>query len=433
MHQANPGVNISNLLNRDDSNSYNLSSFASRASPPLDSKNMATATVGHMPGMVSALHHSSAEAQSQELPRPYKCPLCEKAFHRLEHQTRHIRTHTGEKPHACQFPGCTKRFSRSDELTRHSRIHNNPNSRRSNKSHNIAALHSYAQDQAISSALMPPPSHYASQSAPASKINSPNTSPPSSWSSYNATSTPSSHSSLNPSTHNSPHNSPNSISILANAASQVEQRDAGQSPSQPTSSSIPRHLNPHSHHHHPYAHMRTSDPNHRLPSLPGLSHYALSHRSASHSRSRPTSPNSSTAPSSPTFSHDSLSPTPDHTPLATPSHSPRLKPYGAVASKGAYEGSVHLPGLRHLSIAQAPALSPMEPNTGATGEDGNPYSNRVVGKNGPPGWTGGYSPKNRSGCTGTLTEILNQPTGETRKLPAPQAPKIAVQELLNPQ
>jgi zinc finger protein CreA/MIG len=155
-------------------------------------------------------------------------------------------------------------------------------------------------------------------------------------------------------------------------------------------------------------------PYHSGGRLPGLSQYAFASQpmSRSHShedddpyahrmtkKSRPGSP-MSTAPPSPTFSHDSASPTPDHTPLATPAHSPRLRPHGF--------SDVQLPHLRHLSLAHVPALAPMEPSTNMDQP---------------------YVPSQSSGLR--IGDIISKQDGAQRKLPVPQVPKVAVQDLLN--
>ncbi|KAF2198677.1 hypothetical protein GQ43DRAFT_148020 [Delitschia confertaspora ATCC 74209] len=409
MQASTSPVGFSNLLNPDNTAADERSRPHTPTSAPTTATStpqptMATAAVSLMAPLLQSAQ-AAHDDQRQDLPRPYKCPLCEKAFHRLEHQTRHIRTHTGEKPHACTFPGCSKRFSRSDELTRHSRIHNNPNSRRGNKQHAAAAAAAAAagmMDSGSSLAhIMPPPSKPISRSAPSSNLGSPNVSPPHSFSNYSSNF----HSDLsNYRTVNSNSNSPNGYSrnmgnmeLLADAASRLEQRHPG-----PQAFS---HVNRHFHSYQPYNGAR----------LPGLQQYAYSSQpmSRSHSheeedqyshrmtkKSRPGSP-LSTAPPSPTFSHDSCSPTPDHTPLATPAHSPRLRPHG-------YNDNVTLPHLRHLSLQHVPALAPMEPS---------PQSDQP------------YVPSQTSGLR--IVDIISKSDGAQRKLPVPQLPKVAVQDLLN--
>lgn len=445
---------LSHLLNRENSPAQQQTSTFTTSSPsyaypdPTAHPNPMAAAAMTMP-----MGHSmqNQDEHRPDLPRPYKCPLCDKAFHRLEHQTRHIRTHTGEKPHACQFPGCTKRFSRSDELTRHSRIHNNPNSRRGNKQHHAVAAAAVQagmfDQQAIQqlnqqalqmnqisqltqlnqmnqsnqmgqmNQMMPPPPK-ASMSAPNSQLSSPNVSPPHSYATYS--SNPGSYITRNVSGDISPAASnfhrPMDINLLATAASQVE-RENSQIPNQHLSLPTRHQYGSHPYHAHPYS-------TGRLPSLSSY-HYSSNptsqpmSRSHSHEdddshratkKSRPGSPIGSTAPPSPSFSHESTSPTPDHTPLATPSHSPRLRPQY-------FHNGVQLPTLHHLSLQHQPppALAPVEPSA-----DGQQP----------------YIPQNHSGLR--ISEIMEAGDGAQRKLPVPMVPQskdgnyMKVSELMNP-
>ena len=428
-----------------------------------------------------AVAMQNSDEHRPDLPRPYKCPLCEKAFHRLEHQTRHIRTHTGEKPHGCQFPGCTKRFSRSDELTRHSRIHNNPNSRRGNKQHTAAAqaaaaviqggmydnsamqqmnpvsqMNHYGQMNHINHAPQmsqsmssmshpmsmshinqptsmsqysqshsmppPPPAAGSTHSAPTSQLSSPNVSPPHSYATYS--SNPGSYITRNVSGDISPaqgnYHRPMDINMLATAASQVEREGNGSYPIPNQHLSLPArtsHYTSYPYHSHPY---HTG----RMPSLSSY-HYSSNPTSQPMSRSHSHEdedqygqrPAKKSRPGSPQSTSPPSPEFPHESMSPTPDHTPLATPSHSPRLRPQYFHN----GVQLPTLHHLSLQHQPPPALAPVEPSANGHQP--------------YVPPHHSGPR--LSEIMEAGDGSQRKLPVPLVPAkentyTKINELVNP-
>ncbi|TDH03457.1 hypothetical protein EPR50_G00164350 [Perca flavescens] len=125
--QTQPSVRNRTVVVRADRHEARRNSKPPQEIVPADAA--AAAVAGYVPELVHRCprcgeafgHAGSLRLHLEQKRKTYACDWCCKSFAQSADLRRHLRTHTGERPHRCTF--CSKSFSQRGNLRRHLRIH----------------------------------------------------------------------------------------------------------------------------------------------------------------------------------------------------------------------------------------------------------------------------------------------------------------------